>query len=140
MGAASKGGTTALRAVCDYAEPPAAKGLVFMDTPGFDPVSVSGMIAGGANLLAFTTGRGSVSGFKPLPTLKLASNSEMCRRLRNDMDLDCGPVLSGDATVETAGRRIYERVLAVASGRRTQSEKHGLGETDFVPWHFGPVT
>lgn len=138
LGGVAKGGTTPLVDVVRYAEQVAAKGLVFMDTPGFDPVSVTGIVAGGANLLAFTTGRGSVFGCKPVPSLKLASNSAMYRRMEEDMDLDCGVILEG-ASVEEIGRRILETLIAVASGERTKSELMGIGEEEFDPWLPGPT-
>ena len=138
LGGVAKGGTTPLVDVVRYAEPVAAKGLMFMDTPGFDPVSVTGIVAGGANLLAFTTGRGSVFGCKPVPSLKLASNSAMYRRMEEDMDLDCGVVLEG-VSVEEMGRRILEALVAVASGERTKSELAGVGEEEFDPWLPGPT-
>jgi altronate hydrolase len=124
--------------VVGYAERVRAKGLVFMDTPGFDPVSVTGIVAGGANLLAFTTGRGSVFGCKPVPSLKLASNSAMYRRMEEDMDLDCGVVLDG-ASIEETGRRILDALVDAASGKATKSELLGLGEEEFDPWLPGPT-
>src|SRR5579875_3811128 len=114
-------------------------GLVFMDTPGYDPVSVTGMVAGGANVVCFTTGRGSVFGSKPVPCLKLASTSDLYRRMEEDMDLDCGAVLEGGVSLAEMGRRIFEAVLATASGRRTKSEMLGLGDEEFVPWQVGAV-
>jgi altronate hydrolase len=138
LGGVSKGGTTPLVDVVAYAEPVHARGLTFMDTPGFDPVSVTGIVAGGANLLAFTTGRGSVFGCKPVPSLKLASNSAMYRRMEEDMDVDCGVVLDG-ATIEETGRRILDELVEVASGKQTKSEQLGLGEEEFDPWLPGPT-
>ncbi|HVO18079.1 MAG TPA: altronate dehydratase family protein [Anaeromyxobacter sp.] len=138
LGGVAKGGTSPLVDVVRYAEPVATKGLVFMDTPGFDPVSVTGIVAGGANLLAFTTGRGSVFGCKPVPSLKLASNSAIYRRMEEDMDLDCGVILEG-ASIEETGGRILEALLAVASGARTKSEVAGIGEEEFDPWLPGPT-
>ena len=120
-----------------YAEPVRAKGLVFMDTPGFDPVSATGQIAGGANLIAFTTGRGSMFGAKPVPSLKLATNTPMYKRLTEDMDLNCGAILDGEATIESMGRTIFDALLRVASGERTRSELLGLGDHEFVPWQIG---
>lgn len=120
-----------------YAEPVLAKGLVFMDTPGFDPVSATGQIAGGANLIAFTTGRGSMFGAKPVPSLKLATNTPMYQRLTEDMDLNCGAILDGDATIESMGQLIFDTLLRVASGERTRSELLGLGDHEFVPWQIG---
>ena len=139
LGAVSKGGRSPLRAVYDYAEPVRQAGLVFMDTPGYDPVSATGQIAGGANLVCFTTGRGSVFGSKPVPTIKIATNSELARKMSEDMDIDAGRILTGDATLEDVGREIYARVLAVASGERSFSEAQGLGDYEFVPWQIGAV-
>lgn len=138
LGAVTKGGTTALREVVSYAEPISGPGLVFMDTPGYDPVSVTGLVAGGANAVCFTTGRGSVFGCKPAPCLKLASNSALYRRMSEDMDIDCGVIIDG-VSLEETGRRIFAEILAVASGKRTKSEQFGLGDDEFVPWHPGAV-
>jgi altronate hydrolase len=138
LGAVTKGGTTTLREVVGYAEQITGPGLVFMDTPGYDPVSVTGLVAGGANVVCFTTGRGSVFGCKPVPSLKLASNSATYRRMTEDMDVDCGVILDG-ASVEETGRQVYEEILAVASGKRTKSEEVGLGDDEFVPWQPGAV-
>ncbi|WP_333982209.1 altronate dehydratase family protein [Burkholderia gladioli] len=137
IGSAMKGGTGPLMAVYRYAEPVRAHGLVFMDTPGFDPVSATGQIAGGANLIAFTTGRGSMFGAKPVPSLKLATNTPMYRRLQEDMDLNCGGILDGTATIESCAREIFDALLATASGQRTRSETLGLGDHEFVPWQIG---
>jgi altronate hydrolase len=139
LGAVAKGGTTNLEEVIGYAESPSAKGLVFMDTPGYDPVSATGMVAGGAHLLCFTTGRGSVFGAKPAPSIKLATNRELFRRMADDMDVDCGSILDGDATVQEVGAQIYAAVVDVASGRPTKSELLGLGDEEMVPWQLGAV-
>jgi len=139
LGAAAKGGTTNLVDVFGYAEPITAKGFVFMDTPGYDPASVTGMVAGGANVVCFTTGRGSVFGCKPVPSLKLATNSAMYHRLSEDMDINCGQVVDGEASVEEMGRQIFELILATASGQRTKSELLGFGDDEFVPWTLGAV-
>jgi len=139
LGAAAKGGTTNLMEVYGYAEPVSAKGLVFMDTPGYDAVSVTGMVAGGANVICFTTGRGSVCGFKPVPTLKLASNTEMYRRLSDDMDVNCGLIVDGQSTVQEMGEGIFRLILETASGKQTRSELLGFGDNEFVPWQIGPV-
>ncbi|MGA7199314.1 MAG: altronate dehydratase family protein [Roseiarcus sp.] len=136
LGAAAKGGTTPLNAVYKYAEPVTAKGFVFMDTPGYDPVSATGQVAGGANVLAFTTGRGSAYGCKPTPSIKLATNSDVYRRMIDDMDINCGDVLDGVSIVDK-GKEIFDRVLAVASGARTKSEELGYGEAEFTPWQIG---
>ncbi len=134
LGAVSKGGTTNLVEVYRYAEPIGKKGLVFMDSPGFDPVSATGQVASGANLLCFTTGRGSVFGCKPTPSIKLASNTPLYNRMADDMDINCGTILDGDETVQEAGARIFAEMLAVASGRPTRSEVLGFGEEEFQPW------
>jgi altronate hydrolase len=138
LGAIAKGGSTALRAVYQYAEPVTEKGFVVMDTPGYDPASVTGIIAGGANVIAFTTGRGSCFGCKPVPTIKIASNTPMFERMRDDMDINAGRIIDG-ASVEDVGREIFERVLAVASGEHTTSEAQGIGDEEFCPWSIGPV-
>ena len=137
LGSSMKGGTGPLMAVYKYAEPVTAKGFVFMDTPGFDPVSATGQIAGGANLIAFTTGRGSMFGSKPAPCVKLATNTPMYRRLTEDMDINCGEILDGTATVQEMGQRIFELFLRIASGERSRSEELGLGDHEFVPWQIG---
>jgi altronate hydrolase len=139
LGAVAKGGSSNLNAVYEYAEPVTAKGLVFMDTPGYDPVSVTGMVAGGANVVCFTTGRGSVFGSKPAPCVKLATNSDVYRRMSEDMDLNCGSILDGTASVQEVGHEIFELVLAVASGKCTKSEELGFGEEEFTPWQLGAV-
>lgn len=139
LGAVAKGGGTNLVDVYKYAEPIMAKGFVFMDTPGYDPVSATGQVAGGANLICFTTGRGSVFGCKPAPSLKLATNTPLYRRMTDDMDIDCGPIADGEASVEEVGRRIFDLVLATASGQRTKSELLGIGEEEFTPWQLGAV-
>jgi len=139
LGAVAKGGTTNLVEVYQYAEPVTAKGLVFMDTPGNDPVSVTGMIAGGANMLCFTTGRGSVCGFTPVPTVKVASNTEMYEHMAEDMDANCGTIVDGEKSVGEMGEEIFRLILDTASGKPTKSEHFGLWEGDFVPWETGPV-
>ena len=139
LGAVAKGGSTNLVDVYRYAEPITAKGFVFMDTPGYDPVSATGQVAGGANIICFTTGRGSVFGCKPAPSLKLATNTPLYRRMEDDMDIDCGPIADGEASVEEMGRRIFDLVLATASGRKTKSEELGFGEDEFTPWVLGAV-
>ena len=137
LGAAAKGGTTNLVEVYEFAEPVAAKGLVFMDTPGYDPVSVTGHVAGGANVICFTTGRGSVYGCKPAPSLKLATNSRLYQHMEEDMDINCGTVVDGAETVEQAGERIFRLILDTASGKRSKSELLGFGEDEFAPWVVG---
>ncbi|WP_043458983.1 UxaA family hydrolase [Azohydromonas australica] len=140
LGAVAKGGTTNLVDVVEYAQPVRAKGLVFMDTPGYDPVSATGQVAGGANLICFTTGRGSAYGCAPAPSLKLATNSALWRRQQDDMDIDCGGIAEGLESIEAAGQRIFELLLRVASGERTRSEIHGYGQNEFVPWQLGAIT
>jgi altronate hydrolase len=137
LGAVSKGGTTNLNEVYLYAEPIREKGLVFMDSPGFDPVSATGQVASGANLLCFTTGRGSVFGCKPTPSLKIASNTALYNRMSDDMDINCGTIIDGEETVQQAGERIFHEILAIASGKQTRSEVHGFGEEEFQPWLQG---
>ncbi|MDF3090330.1 MULTISPECIES: UxaA family hydrolase [Burkholderia cepacia complex] len=139
LGAVSKGGRSPLRAVYDYAEPVRQAGLVFMDTPGYDPVSATGQIAGGANLVCFTTGRGSVFGSKPVPTIKIATTSGLFERMQSDMDFDSGGIVAGSLTVDEAGARLFRLMLDVASGRRSRSEDNGIGEREFVPWLRGAV-
>ncbi|MDA0657231.1 MAG: altronate dehydratase family protein [Planctomycetota bacterium] len=139
LGAVAKAGQSPLVDVVEYADPIRSKGLVFMDTPGFDPASVTGLVAGGAHLVAFTTGRGSCFGCKPSPSLKISSNSYMYQRMQEDMDLDAGRIATGDATVEQVGQEIFEQLLRVASGEKTKSEHLGLGDEEFVPWTVGPT-
>jgi altronate hydrolase len=138
LGAVAKAGGTALVDVVGYAEPVKAKGFVVMDTPGYDPVSMTGIVAGGANVLVFTTGRGSVFGCKPAPSIKVATNSPLYHHMSDDMDVNAGRVLEG-ATVEEVGRELFEEILAVASGKKTKSEQHGVGEEEFAPWQIGPT-
>ena len=140
LGSAMKGGTTPLNAVYEYAEPITERGFVFMDSPGFDPCSATGQIASGANLICFTTGRGSMFGAKPVPSIKLASNTTMFNKLKDDMDINCGVVIDGEASVQQLGQQIFEEILRVASGHRTKSEELGLGDNEFVPWQLGIVT
>lgn len=137
LGTAAMGGTSDLAEVYRFAEPAAAPGLVFMDTPGFGPVSVTGQVAGGCNVLALSTSGGECFGCKPAPSLRLASDTPTYRRMREDMDLDCGGILDGTASVEETGERIFRLILETASGRRTQSEAFGLGEDEFAPWRLG---
>jgi altronate hydrolase len=138
LGAVAKGGSTALMEVYQYAEPVTEKGLVVMDTPGFDPPSVTGMVAGGANVVVFTTGRGSCYGCKPVPCIKISSNTPMYQRMIDDMDVNAGTILEGQS-VEQVGRQIFEEILAVASGKPTKSEAQGIGDEEFVPWLVGPT-
>jgi altronate hydrolase len=137
LGAVAKGGTSHLIDVYEYAERITAPGFTFMNTPGYDPVSLAGLAAGGANLIAFTTGRGSAIGFPTIPVIKLATNTPMYRSMTENMDLNAGLIADGEGTVETVGRAIFGLVLEVASGRRTAAER--LGHREFVPWRIGPV-
>jgi altronate hydrolase len=136
LGAAAKGGSTTLNGVYHYAEPVKTRGFVYMDTPGYDPVSATGQVAGGANLLCFTTGRGSAYGCKPTPSVKLATNSDIYRRMIDDMDINCGDILDG-VTLEAKGQEIFDKLLKVASGERSKSEELGYGDAEFVPWQIG---
>ena len=139
LGAAAKGGTTGLMAVYQYGEPVTSNGLVFMDTPGYDAASITGMVAGGANIICFTTGRGTVCGFKPVPTIKLASNTIMYRHMLDDMDINCGLIIDGKVSIQEMGQKIFQFILDVASGRQVKSELLGFGDNEFVPWHIGAV-
>ncbi len=140
LGSSMKGGTGPLMEVYKYAEPVTAKGFVFMDTPGFDPVSATGQIAGGANLIAFTTGRGSMFGSKPAPCIKLATNTPMYQRLTEDMDINCGEILDGTVSVQEMGQQIFTLFLRTASGEPSKSELLGLGDYEFVPWQIGVMS
>ncbi|WP_299209614.1 UxaA family hydrolase [uncultured Tateyamaria sp.] len=139
LGAAAKGGTTPLTGVYKYADSVRARGFTFMDSPGYDPASVTGQIAGGCNLVCFTTGRGSAFGSKPAPTIKVATNTEMYGRMIEDMDVNAGAMLSEGVSLEEKGREIYELFLRVASGEMSKSEAQGLGDYEFVPWQIGAV-
>ena len=137
LGAVAKSGSTALAGVYRYAEPVTARGLVFMDAPGYDPMGTTGQIASGANLIAFTTGRGSCFGGRPTPSIKLATNTPMFLRMQDDMDIDCGDIMDGHATLQGKGREIFERMLRVASGEKSKSEALGVGNEETVPWMTG---
>ena len=139
LGAAAKGGTTPLTGVYKYAETVTARGFTFMDSPGYDPASVTGQIASGCNLVCFTTGRGSAFGAKPSPSIKISTNTEMYNRLSEDMDINAGTILSDGRSVEEVGQEIYQMFLRVASGEKTKSELQGLGDYEFVPWQIGAV-
>ncbi|BDT70345.1 galactarate dehydratase (L-threo-forming) [Comamonadaceae bacterium OS-1] len=139
LGAVAKGGTTNLEGVFEYAEPVTAHGFVFMDTPGYDPVSATGQVAGGANLICFTTGRGSAYGCAPTPSLKLATNTALWKKQEEDMDINCGEIIDGSSTVQAMGARIFALILATASGTHSKSEQHGYGQNEFVPWQVGAV-
>jgi len=139
LGAVAKAGASPLNDVVEYAQPIAARGLVFMDSPGFDPCSATGQVASGATMIAFTTGRGSAYGCKPSPSIKLSSNTDLFRRMEEDIDIDCGGISTGDATIEEKGEEILDYLLAVASGRKSKSEALGYGGLEFVPWQVGAV-
>src|SRR6266446_4038389 len=139
LGAVAKGGQSPLAAVYHYAEPITASGFCFMDTPGYDPVSMTGLVCGGCNIGVFTTGRGSVYGCKPTPCIKVATNTPLYRWMQEDMDINAGTILDGTETVEQVGRRIFEQIIAVARGEKTKSELAGMGDEEFAPWQLGPV-
>ncbi|MEO8025865.1 MAG: altronate dehydratase family protein [Bryobacteraceae bacterium] len=137
LGAIAKAGTSTLNEVVDYAGRVSGPGFVFMNTPGYDPVSLTGLAAGGVNLIAFTTGRGSAIGFPTVPVIKIATNSSTFRRMQDNMDINAGRIADGDSTVAQVGQEIFDMVLRAASGERTCSER--LGHKEFVPWRIGPV-
>ena len=139
LGAVAKGGTTNLQAVYEYADPVTTHGFVYMDTPGYDPVSATGQVAGGANIICFTTGRGSAYGCAPSPSLKLATNTALWQRQEEDMDINCGEIIDGSMSIQQMGQRIFDMVLATASGTPSKSEAHGYGQNEFVPWQVGAV-
>jgi len=139
LGAVAKGGTTNLVDVYEYAEPVTAKGFVYMDTPGYDPVSATGQVAGGANMIVFTTGRGSAYGCAPSPSLKLSTNTALWTRQEEDIDLNCGEIADGNAGVDEIGASLYRMMLDTASGAKSKSERHGYGQSEFVPWYLGAV-
>lgn len=139
LGAQAKSGSTQMTGVYLYAEEVTEKGLVFMDSPGFDPVSVTGQVASGASVVCFTTGRGSAFGFKPVPSIKLASNTPLYERMKEDIDIDCGGVLDGHYSLQECGEKIFAEVLAIASGQHTKSEDLGYGDNEFNPWKIGAV-
>src|SRR5437899_3408371 len=139
LGAVAKGGTTNLVAVYEYAEQVSAKGFVYMDTPGYDPVSATGQVAGGATMVCFTTGRGSAYGCAPAPSLKLSTNTALWTRQEEDIDINCGEIVDGTASVEEMGNRFFQMILDTASGKKSKSEMHGYGQNEFVPWYLGAV-
>jgi len=139
LGAAAKGGSTNLVDVVEYAEPLSAKGLIFMDTPGYDPVNATGLVAGGSTVLCFTTGRGSAFGCSPTPSIKLATNSDIFRRMSDDMDVNCGTIVDGTKSVDEVGAEVFAKILSVASGEKPFSEELGYGQEEFVPWQLGAV-
>src|SRR5258706_7669616 len=140
LGAVAKGGTTNLVEVYEYAQPVTAKGFVFMDSPGYDPMSATGQVASGANLICFTTGRGSAYGCAPSPSLKLATNTALWERQEDDMDINCGGVIDGTASIDELGEAVFRMMLDCASGTPSKSELHGYGQNEFVPWQGGAVT
>ena len=139
LGAIAKGGTTNLNAVYEYAQPVKAHGFVYMDTPGYDPVSATGQVAGGANLICFTTGRGSAYGCAPSPSLKLSTNTALWNRQKDDIDINCGGIVDGTDNIAQMGQLIFEHMIKSASGEATKSEHHGYGQSEFVPWQLGAV-
>jgi altronate hydrolase len=139
LGAVAKGGSTQLCEVVRYGEMISSKGLIFMDSPGFDPASVTGQVASGANVICFTTGRGSAFGFKPVPSLKLTTNTAIFERMNEDMDINCGDILEGTTDVQRKGEEIFKAVLAVASGAKTKSELLDYGDNEFTPWQIGAM-
>jgi len=139
LGAVAKGGSTNMVEVVEYARPVTAKGFVFMDTPGHDPVSLTGMVAGGANIICFTTGRGSVYGCRPVPSIKLATNTNLYDRMSDDMDINCGVTLDSDVSIEELGEQIFQEIIAVASGKQSKSETFLMGDNEFIPWQLGAV-
>ncbi len=139
LGAVAKGGTTNLVDVYEYAMPVTARGFVYMDTPGYDPVSATGQVAGGANMICFTTGRGSAYGCAPSPSLKLATNTALWNKQEEDMDINCGVIVDGKADIQTVGAQFFQMILDTASGKKTKSELHGYGQNEFVPWQLGAV-
>ncbi|MEI7969612.1 MAG: altronate dehydratase family protein [Betaproteobacteria bacterium] len=139
LGAVAKGGTSALMGVYHYAERVSAKGFVFMDTPGYDPVSATGQVAGGANMICFTTGRGSAYGCKPAPSLKLATNTALFNRQEEDMDINCGVIVDGKASIDEVGKAFFDLILQTASGDKSKSEQWGYGDDEFAPWVLGPT-
>ena len=139
LGAVTKGGSSNMVEVVEYARPVTARGFVFMDTPGHDPVSLTGMVAGGANIICFTTGRGSVYGCRPVPSIKLATNTKMYDRMSDDMDINCGVTLDSDISIEDLGEQIFQEIIAVASGKQSKSEAYLMGDNEFIPWQLGAV-
>jgi altronate hydrolase len=139
LGAVAKGGTSPLVGGYRYGEPIDRKGFVYMDSPGFDPCSVTGQVASGCNIIAFTTGRGSAFGCKPSPSIKIATNQALFDHMPEDMDINAGSIVTGGETIETVGRAIFTELLEVASGKKTKSEAQGLGDLEFVPWQIGAV-
>jgi altronate dehydratase len=139
LGAVAKSGTSPLNAVYGYAEPIDEAGFVFMDSPGYDPVAVTGQVAAGCNVVCFTTGRGSVFGCRPVPSIKLATNTALAEHMSDDIDIDCGGIIEGRESVQDCGRRIFEHILDTVSGRKTCSERLGFGDDEFVPWQLGPT-
>ena len=138
LGAVAKGGTAPLLDVYQFAEPITSRGFTFMDTPGYDPISVTGLVAGGCQIVVFTTGRGSCFGCKPAPTIKVSTNTQLFNRMQDDMDINAGSIIDGES-VESAGTRLFEKIISVASGEQTLSEQQGIGDEEFCPWMPGPI-
>jgi altronate hydrolase len=139
LGAVAKGGQAPLMSVLHYAQTITGPGLCFMDTPGYDPVSMTGLVAGGCTVGVFTTGRGSVYGCKPAPCIKVSTHTPLYRWMEGDIDLNAGTILDGEETIPQVGQRIFEAILAAANGERTKSEHAGIGDEEFAPWPLGPV-
>jgi len=137
LGAVAKSGTSIMQDVLDYAEPIAKKGFNFMDSPGYDPVSVTGQVASGSNIIVFTTGRGSCFGFKPTPSIKVATNTNMYNKLKEDMDINAGTIMDGESDIEKIGLEIFQSIIDTASGKLTKSEVNGYGDDEFNPWVIG---
>jgi altronate hydrolase len=137
LGAAAKGGTTPLNDVLLYAQQAEKKGFLFMDSPGYDPASVTGQIASGCNVVTFTTGRGSCFGCKPSPSIKIATNTDMYSKMEEDMDVNAGKVITENKSIEDVGQEIFDLIVRVASGEKSKSERQGLGDLEFVPWQIG---
>ena len=137
LGAVAKSGTSIMQDVLDYGEPIKYKGFNYMDSPGFDPVSVTGQVASGSNIICFTTGRGSCFGFKPTPSLKIATNTNMFNKLEEDMDINAGQIMDGEANIAEVGKKIFELIIDTASGKQTKSEINGYGDDEFNPWVIG---
>ena len=137
LGAAAKGGTTPLNDVLLYAQKAEKKGFLFMDSPGYDPASVTGQIASGCNVVTFTTGRGSCFGCKPSPSIKIATNTEMYNNMIEDMDVNAGTVITENKNIEDVGQEIFDLIVKIASGEKSKSEYQGLGDLEFVPWQIG---
>jgi len=137
LGAVAKGGNSTMVNVLDYSEQISSKGFNFMDSPGYDPVSVTGQVAAGANIICFTTGRGSCFGFKPTPSIKIATNTNMYNKLKEDMDINAGSIMDGESNTEAIGKQIFDKIISIASGNKSKSEINGYGDDEFNPWIIG---